>query len=140
MKKISIYDYIISNNPTAIRPLMQKYGKPYPANWNEFSEAQKLVILRNTMIDLIRSGNKDFERDLISLHPDKEIIEDYLLEKQSKNDNANKHFATKELDTEIKEVKSDVLNVFSKQNTKTLVFGAVLGLASYAIIKTLNNN
>lgn len=141
MKKIDIYEYIISNNPTAIKPLLAKYGKNYPDNWDNYSQEEKLVIIRNTMRNLILDGNEEFKNDMLSLHPDKDVLEEYLL-----NKNHDKFFADdKKAETKGQpkvEVKSstpnpnkNILNITDKH--KNILLGIGIALAGGFIIKKL---
>jgi len=54
---------------------MERYGKKYPSNWNSLTMNQKISSLIKAMNSLI--GNEDFKKDLISLHPDLELISEY---------------------------------------------------------------
>lgn len=136
MTPITIYRYIISNNASAIKPLMRKHGKTYPANWDSLSEADKLIILERSMQNLIT--DVDFRRDLIALHPDIQIIDEHLNSNPSRLTNLEigkeQTFETKNSATGFDKTIKDQLTTPKLSN---ILIGVAVGIGAIYIIKNV---
>jgi hypothetical protein len=64
---ISIYEYVASNSPQEARAICNKYGYSIPenANWSDVAQA---------LDDLVVTDGAQPFYDILSLHPDKDVI------------------------------------------------------------------
>ena len=134
MKPISIYEYIIANNSSAIRPLMSKYGKNYPNTWGSTSETEKQRIIARTMQEMI--NDTDFRNDLLSLHPDTELFEEHF---KSQNSTRFHKAEGEDIKPEVKvvEVQKESDNKVNIPSVSNIMIGVGAGFIAIYLLKNI---
>lgn len=72
---MSVYKYIVENNPDAAFEVCKKYGFFQIANLNEMAENLEAIVAK---------GGEESLKDVMSVHPDREVILE-IFEKKSED-------------------------------------------------------
>lgn len=81
-KKITIFQYIANQRPNDAYLLLQKYGSGKGGNYNRARSEQELV---SQLKQFVRENGNMGLMALASIHPDKELIEQFIAENNMSN-------------------------------------------------------
>lgn len=84
-KKITIFQYIANQRPNDAYLLLQKYGNGEKGNYKRAKSEQELIA---QLKQFVRENGSMGLMALASIHPDKELIEQFIAENNIPNDSS----------------------------------------------------